>query len=369
MAFELTIVVPVLNERDNIGLLVDRLEATLAGIDWEVVFVDDDSTDGTLGVCKSLARKDDRVRFIRRIGRRGLSSACLEGMATSASLYFAVMDGDLQHDETLLPEMLRCLRAGEADLVVGSRYMEDGGSGSGSQSKTRRQISVIGGWFGRLMLKVHLSDPMSGFFMIRAEVFENTVRTVSGMGFKILLDIVASAGKDLRIKELPFVFGPRRHGESKLDTLVLWEFLLLLIQKLVRDVLPARFIMFVIAGSLGAVLHLGVLGLGLRGLGWEFLWAQAAAAAAAMVFNYFLNNLFTYRDQRLRGGRLFMGLVSFSLICSIGAVVNVNIAEAMYRVGWPWWLAGLVGAAIGAVWNYAVSSTLVWRLARRTAAR
>ncbi len=369
MAFELTIVVPTLNERDNVGPLVDRLEETLAGIDWEVVFVDDDSSDGTLDALIRLAQKDGRVRFIQRIGRRGLSSACLEGMASSASPYFAVMDGDLQHDATLLPKMLGCLRDDEADMVVGSRYLDMEGSGTGDWDKTRGQISALATWLGRLVLKTSLSDPMSGFFMIRREVFENTVRTVSGMGFKILLDITSSAGKNLRIKELPFVFGVRQHGQSKLDTLVIWEFLLLLIQKLVHDLLPARFIMFVIVGSLGAVLHLLVLGFGLRGLGMEFIWAQSAAAALAMIFNYFINNLFTYRDKRLHGRRLFMGLVSFVAICSIGVVVNVNVAEAVYHVGWPWWLAGLTGAAIGSVWNYAVSSTLVWRLSRRSAAK
>jgi dolichol-phosphate mannosyltransferase len=287
-------------------------------------------------------------------------------MASSASPYFAVMDGDLQHDEKLLPEMLRSVRDDEADVVVGSRYIGDGGVGS--WDKTRRQISALGGWLGRLILKAELTDPMSGFFMIRREVFENTVRTVSGMGFKILLDIVSSAGAGLRIKELPFVFATRQHGESKLDTLVAWEFLLLLIQKFVRDYVPARFIMFIIVGSLGAVLHLLVLGLALLSLGLAFITAQSAAAALAMIFNYFINNLFTYRDQRLRGKRLFLGLVSFLFVCAIGAVVNVTVAEAVYQVEWPWWIAGLVGAAISAVWNYAVSSTLVWRLARRKGA-
>jgi dolichol-phosphate mannosyltransferase len=366
MTADLTLIVPTLNERDNVGLLTERLHAVLEGIDWEVVFVDDDSTDGTLEALKALARKDPRVRFLHRIGRRGLSSACIEGMASSASPYLAVMDADLQHDETLLPRMLETLRAGEANLVVGSRYIE--GGGVGAWNKWRRRISAFAVGLGRFVLWAELSDPMSGFFMMRREVFENTVRSVSGMGFKILLDIVSAAGRSLRIKELPFEFGARRHGESKLDTLVAWEFLLLVIQKMVRDFIPARFIMFIIVGSLGAVIHLMVLAIGIKGWGAPFLWAQGTAAAVAMVSNYFVNNLLTYRDLRLRGPRLVLGLIAFVLICSVGAVVNVDIAGSVYERGLPWWIAGLVGAAIGAVWNFAVSSTLVWRRrARRTA--
>lgn len=366
MAHELTIVVPTLNERDNVDLLVEKLDDALKGMDWEVVFVDDDSTDGTLEALKSLALTDHRVRFIHRIGRRGLSSACLEGMASTASPYLAVMDADLQHDESLLPEMLHCLRDDEADLVVGSRYLK--GGSVGKLPKWRRHLSMLAVWLGRFILRAHLSDPMSGFFMLRREVFERTMRSVSGMGFKILLDLVSVGGASLRIMELPFVFANRRYGESKLDTLVAWEFLLLVIQKLVRDFLPARFIMFIIVGSFGAVLHLIVLGVGLRAFGIQFLWAQSIAAAVAMVSNYFINNLLTYRDLRLKGARqLAMGLVSFVAICSIGAITNVILAEKVYLLGLPWWLAGLIGATVGAVWNFAVSTTLVWRLARKIA--
>lgn len=363
MTTELTVIVPTLNERDNVGLLVDKLRAALAGIDWEVVFVDDDSTDGTLDALRALARADPRVRFLHRIGRRGLSSACLEGMGSSASPYLAVMDADLQHDETVLPRMLDSLRSGEADLVVGSRYME--GGGVSAWNKWRRRISAFAVSLGRFVLGAELSDPMSGFFMLRREVFEQTVRSVSGMGFKILLDIVSAWGRTLRIKEIPFEYRTRRHGESKLDTLVVWEFLLLVIQKLVRDFIPARFIMFIIVGSIGAIIHLLVLAIGVKGMAAPFLYSQAVAAGVAMVSNYFVNNLLTYRDLRLKGPRLAVGLVAFVVICSVGAVVNVDIASSVYARGLPWWLAGLIGAAIGAVWNFAVASTLIWRRARK----
>src|SRR5690349_23079143 len=126
----ISVVVPTFNERDNVAQLCRKLDATLAGIAWEVVFVDDNSPDKTWQVVRELARQDIRVRCIRRIGRRGLSGACIEGILASSGPFAAVMDADLQHDETQLPKMLSLLEGGKAELVVGSRYVE-GGSADG----------------------------------------------------------------------------------------------------------------------------------------------------------------------------------------------------------------------------------------------
>lgn len=118
---ELCIVVPTFNEAGNVAVLVERLTEVLAGTDWEAVFVDDDSPDGTAARVRTLGRADGRVRCIRRIGRRGLSSATIEGMLSTSAPFVAVMDGDLQHDEALLPQMLDRLRSGAAELVIASR--------------------------------------------------------------------------------------------------------------------------------------------------------------------------------------------------------------------------------------------------------
>src|SRR5580700_2035120 len=136
---ELTVVVPTFNERANIPLLVARLQRTLDGIDWEVIFIDDNSPDGTAAAVRALGESDARVRCIRRIGRRGLAGACLEGMLASQARFVAVMDADLQHDETLLAGMLEALRAGRADVAVASRYLY-GGSNAGL-SKQRSRVS------------------------------------------------------------------------------------------------------------------------------------------------------------------------------------------------------------------------------------
>ena len=138
---ELTVVVPTLNERDNIAPLVELLDTALAGIAWEVIFVDDDSRDDTAAAVRAMARRDGRVRCLQRIGRRGLSTACIEGALASAAPYCAVMDADLQHDETVLPRMLEALRTGSYDLAIGSRY--SAGGDLGELSGRRAGISKL----------------------------------------------------------------------------------------------------------------------------------------------------------------------------------------------------------------------------------
>jgi dolichol-phosphate mannosyltransferase len=355
---ELAIIVPTLNERANIAPLVELLDTALKGARWEVIFVDDDSRDGTPDEVREVARRDARVRCVQRIGRRGLSTACIEGMLATAAPYVAVMDADLQHDETLLPKMLETLRSGAWDIVVGSRHVAGGGLGEWSQS--RANISSFATRLSRFICKAEIADPMSGFFMIRREVFQNAVRRLSGQGFKILLDLLASSPQPLRLKELPYVFRPRRHGESKLDTLVAWEFMMLLADKLVGHLVPVRFALFALIGGLGLVVHMAILRIALTALDSDFTAAQTIAAVVAMTSNFFLNNLFTYRDQRLKGWRLLRGLASFYVICSVGVVANVGIGQYLFAAHHAWWIAGIAGIVIGSVWNYVVSSIFTW---------
>jgi dolichol-phosphate mannosyltransferase len=356
---DLTIVVPTLNERDNLEPLLALIELALKGTSWEVIFVDDDSSDGTADHARSLARRDARVRCVQRIGRRGLSGACIEGVLASASPYIAVMDGDLQHDERLLPHMLDVLRREPIDLVVGSRYVTGGEIGKGL-SGSRARISSFATSLARIICKAEIADPMSGFFMFRQEVFHNAMHSLSGQGFKILLDLMASSPRTLRLRELPYEFRKRRYGESKLDVLVAWEYAMLLADKLIGHIVPVRFALFALIGGFGLFVHLTVLWSSLT-LGAPFVAAQTAATMVSMTSNFFLNNLFTYRDQRLRRWQLIRGLLSFYLICGIGAVANVGIATYIFRADKAWWVAGIAGAIIGSVWNYTVSSVFTWK--------
>jgi dolichol-phosphate mannosyltransferase len=356
---QLSVVVPTFNERDNVTTLFRRLETALAGCAWEVIFVDDNSPDGTWGVVRDLAGRDSRVRCIRRIGRRGLSGACIEGILASSAPCAAVIDADLQHDETQLPKMLALLQSGEAELVVGSRYIE--GGSADSFNRQRAGASQFATEVARRVLGIKIADPMSGFFMIRRDRFEQLAPQLSTQGFKILLDIVATARGDLRVKEIPFTFGSRLHGESKLDSMVALDFLGLVLAKLTHDVVSLRFLMFAMVGSIGVFVHFAVLYAALRAFAVPFPEAQGAAAFCAMTGNFILNNFLTYRDQRLKGFAILRGLLLFYLVCSVGLFANVGVAFSVYAQQPIWWLAGAAGALMGVVWNYAMSGLFVWR--------
>ena len=354
---ELTVVAPTFNEHDNVEILVARLDAALGGIEWEIVFVDDDSPDGTADKVRALARNDPRVRCLQRIGRRGLSTAVIEGMLASSAPYLAVIDADLQHDETVLPQMLASIKAEELDIVIGSRHAA--GGSIGDWDRRRATISNVAARLARLIVAADLTDPMSGFFIMARPAFERSVRRLSGQGFKILLDLFASTPVAFRFREVPYVFGQRQHGESKLDSFVVWEYLMLLTDKLVGRFVPARFIFFAMIGGLGVIVHFSTLYLSLKLV--AFPAAQAIATFVAMTSNFVLNNMLTYRDRRLSGWHFVAGLVSFYAVCSLGAVANVGIASAAFAEHYTWWAAGLAGVAVGVVWNYAVSSVFTWR--------
>jgi dolichol-phosphate mannosyltransferase len=358
----LTVIIPCYNEAANVAPMVELLRTALEGLAWEAVFVDDDSPDGTAAAARAIAATDPRIRCIRRLGRRGLATACLEGMLASSAPYVAVIDGDLQHDERILPRMLALLEAGEADLVVGSRHVAGGTTGEGL-SAGRAAVSDMGGKLARMMLPVPVSDPMSGFFMLPRALAEELVPRLTARGFKILLDLILSSPRKLRVAEVPYEFRARTAGASKLDAKVLLEFAGLLLDKALGGVVPLRFLAFASVGVVGVLVHLAVLSL--LHLGAEappFGTAQWIATLVAMTVNFWLNNRITYRDVQLRGPALWRGLVLFYLVCGIGAAANVGISSLLVRDEiLAWGLAGAAGALLTVVWNYAVSSTLVWR--------
>lgn len=357
-SLELSIIVPTFNEAANVHELLGRLRKVLGEGGWEIVFVDDDSPDGTAALVRSLAKIDSRVRILQRVGRRGLSSACIEGMLASAAPFIAVMDADLQHDETILPAMLKLLRTNSADIVVGTRYAQGGSTGDWEQR--RAGMSRLATLVSRLVTRPNVSDPMSGFFMLRREVLDASVRRLSAIGFKILLDVLASAPRTLRVAEVPYTFRERIAGESKLDELVMWEYGMLLADKTIGRFVPVRFLSFALVGGLGVFVHMAVLTALLKGLGIDFTIAQSGATAMAMVFNFAINNILTYRDMRLTGWAWWRGLATFMAACSVGALANVGIATYLFESRTAWFLAALAGVLVGAVWNYAITQLYTW---------
>lgn len=355
---ELAVIVPTFNEVGNVQEIVNRLEVVLKGVRWEVIFVDDDSPDGTSLAVLEMSKRNAHVRCLKRVGRRGLSSACIEGMLSSGATYLAVMDADLQHDENILPVMLDQLRTNQFNLAIGTRYME--GGGVGQWNATRQSSSRLATWVSQKILGVKLNDPMSGFFMISRQAFEPCVNRLSSMGFKILLDIVVSSPNALSYVEVPFHFRNRYSGESKLDQKVIWDYYLLLVDKTLGGYIPSSLVSFATIGALGVLVHMSVLALVLKVLGFSFEQAQSCAVLVAMVFNYYLNNLLTYRDQKLSGKDFWLGMFKFILACGIGAAANVGVASLFYKGYGYWYFSGLAGILVGLFWNYLATSLVVW---------
>jgi dolichol-phosphate mannosyltransferase len=354
----LAVIIPTFNEAANVEPLLHRLSLALAGIRWEAVFVDDNSPDGTSNIVREIALTNPQVRIVQRIGRRGLTSAVVEGMLATAAPVLAVIDGDMQHDETILPKMYTAVASGEADLAVGTRYAN--GGGVGEWDKNRALASRIATRISHWAIKAPLSDPMSGLMAISRQTLMAAIPRMSGMGFKVLLDIVASLPAVPRIAEVPYIFRERELGESKAGALVLAEYAALIADKTIGQYVPLRLISFLGVGGMGVGVHLSLLGLCLW-FGLGFLQAEIVAVIGAISFNFTLNNIFTYRDRRLRGRKMIAGLLSFFAVCSVGAIANIGIGTWINGTDGRWWLAGLAGTVVGAVWNFAASSFVTWR--------
>jgi dolichol-phosphate mannosyltransferase len=354
----LAVIIPTFNEAANVEPLLRRLSLTLADIRWEAIFVDDNSPDGTSEIVRQIALNNPQVRIVQRIGRRGLTSAVIEGMLATAAPVLAVIDGDMQHDETILPRLHAAIASGEADIAIGTRYAN--GGGVGEWDKNRALASRIATKISHWAIKAPLSDPMSGLMAISRPVLMAAIPRMSGMGFKVLLDIVASLPAVPRIAEVPYIFRERELGESKAGALVLAEYAALIADKTIGRYVPLRLISFLGVGGMGVGVHLSLLGLSLwSGIG--FLEAEIVAVIGAISFNFTLNNIFTYRDRRLRGRKMIAGLFSFFAVCSVGAIANIGIGTWINGTDGRWWLAGLAGTVVGAVWNFAASSFVTWR--------
>ncbi|MCA1661033.1 MAG: glycosyltransferase family 2 protein [Novosphingobium sp.] len=369
MTLRLAIVLPTFNERGNLRPLIARIDAALAGIGWEAIVVDDDSPDGTADEGRAISLSDPRVRVIQRIGRRGLASAAIEGMCATAAPVVAVMDADHQHDPVLLPQMLAAVQSGDYDVAYASRFA-DGASTEAWGRPDRLKASSLANRIARKVTGVDLSDPMSGYFMLRADTLRADAHRLSGVGFKILLDILATAERPLRVKEFPLRFAARAAGESKLDRTVAFEFLVGLYDKWLGRIIPTRFALFGTIGAAGVVVHMAVLAgfLAVFGRPFEFgRWitvfdvGQTVAAVVAMTFNFVLNNALTYADSRLVGfAQLVRGWARFALTCSVGLLANVGVAALLLRLGLHPYAAAILGIVVGSVWNYALSSRFVW---------
>lgn len=360
---ELTIVVPTLNERGNLQPLLRALETVLAGVDYEVMFVDDDSADDTPGAARALAQRDPRVRILHRIGRRGLASAAVEGMLASSAPYLAVIDGDLQHDESILPVMLAKLRQERLDIVIGTRHAA--GGSQGEMASHRVALSRVGQLLSSAICRQKLTDPMSGYFVVTRDYLNEVVRSLSATGFKILLDLVASSRRPVRFGEVGYRFRPRLHGQSKLDILVSLEYLQLIADKLVGNWIPVTYVIFGCVGAVGVIAQLSLIELLRRVTRLTPESTQFVSSVVVIGLNFALNNQLTFRSHRLSGLRFLTGMAAFYLGCAMGLVLNIQVFTYLLRDSVPWYLAATAGIIVGSVWNYWMSVIFVWRMTHR----
>ena len=355
---DVAVVVPVFREADNIASLVSELHQHLTAYDWEVIFVDDDSDDGTAEVVRSYARTNERVRLVLRVHERGLATAGIAGMLTTKSRCIVLMDGDGQHDPRYIPDLIGPIARKEADIVSAARAV--GQLDEAALNLRRRNLSIFANWLAGVFIGRAVIDPMSGFFAINAEVFNRSVRGLSTGGFKLLLDLLISNPR-MRHREIPFEFRQRRAGESKLDLANAWDLVCFLISKAVGSVLPPRLISFALVGASGVLVHFSVL-YPIIWSGLPFTIAQLIAAFAASAWNFGLNNFLTFRDRQLTHWRLLPGFTKYIAIASVGIVANVAVASATFNSFRGFIaLSALAGIAIDAVWKYFMSNLLVWR--------
>ena len=357
----LSIVIPTYNEKDNILKILGMLKKVLKSITHEIIFVDDNSPDGTSAVVKDCMKTSSKIRLIHRIGRKGLAGAVIEGIFAADSDLVAVMDCDLQHDETKLLEMINLFSKNKSlDIVIGSRFTETGEISEKALSKIRELGSKVTTLIIKKVLNIASTDPLSGFFMVKKETFLKSSEKLQTQGFKVLADFLATSGKDISIKEIGYKFKNRVAGESKMSFLTALELIGLVMSQILKGRVSIRFILFCMVGLSGIFVQLLITGLAMLLIN-QFPTSQTLGIIAAMTSNYFLNNSITFNERKLRSLDLIRGLFSFYLICSLGAFSNIAIATYVFGFSSNWLISSFIGACFGAVWNFTLTSIFTWK--------
>jgi dolichol-phosphate mannosyltransferase len=352
-----SVVICTLNEHEAIGPVLRELDAHLRHIDYEAIVVDDSDDERTAQAVAAYAAGNPAVRLLRRRGGRGLASAAIAGWDSAHGRCLAIMDGDGQHDPALIARMLRCMHDSEAEVVVASRYLDAGDSGLG---RWRHALSRVGVRLSQALLGLGVADPMSGCFLMRRAWYRQVRPQLSGVGFKILVDVLASGRRRPYTMQVPTQLRRRRGGASKLDARVAAELAALLLEKRTRGWLPAQMSLFFAVGLSGMGVHLLSLG-ALLALGVAFWLAQLLAICAAMGWNFLCNNHLTFRDRRLSGMCLLRGMAMFYAACFGGAILSELIGSGLHALQVPWWGAGVAGALAAGGWNYYVAGRIAWR--------
>ncbi len=362
----LSLVFPTYKESESLPVVLPKVKAALRDIPHEIIIVDDDSPDRTWAVAQDLAEADSSIRVIRRVGRRGLSSAVIEGWLSARGDVLAVADADGQHDLSILPQLYQSVKNTDG-IAIGSRYAE--GGSVGQWDERRATLSRIATRLAIRLCKVKVKDPMSGFFAIDVRLFQQIFRHLNPKGFKILLDVLIHVPPQVPVEEVPFTFGVREKGESKLSRRVQLEFLEHLYDATVGNVIPLTLVKYCIVGLAGVAVNVGVYmslsrivygeaAAGIEGFSFPFI----AGMEAAIVFNFLLNNSWTFSAAKLKGERAILGFLIFNFACLFGALANYAVANQLQAQNLGLILSVMAGAFVGMVWNYTMSRLLTWRV-------
>ncbi|MDD4322181.1 MAG: glycosyltransferase family 2 protein [Dehalococcoidales bacterium] len=358
MKKSVTVVVPTYNESENISPLVGQIAKSISGYDYEILFVDDNSTDGTFEAIEAL-KGEYPVRAIVRRDEKGLASAVVKGFENARNDLIVVMDADLQHPPEIIPRLLDALEGG-ADLAVGSRYTPGGGCSewSGLRKLISRGAIMLAGMALPKARKV--KDPMSGFFALKRKVI--TGIRLDPIGYKILLEVLV-LGKYNQVIEVPFQFQLREQGESKLNLNQQYEYLRHLLRLSIRSGEFARFVKFCLVGGSGVLVNMGLLWLLTEKAGLFYALSSVFAIETSIITNYLLNNFVTFKDRRVPGAKPFLiNLAKFNLVSLGGLVINLGILSFFTEIiGFHYMVSNLIGIAGATMWNYFVNNWWTWK--------
>jgi len=359
MKIDLSIVVATLNEEQNVKLLYNLIKASLdTKLKWEVIFVDDDSADDTVIKVNRLIEKNSNIKLIKRLNSRGLSSALIDGALSSNAKYILFMDSDLQHNPKFIFGMYERINRENLDIVSASRFSQNKKIGLVDK---RYKISILVNKIINKIFNINMLDSLTGFFIIEKKFFNKSVKNLSNKGFKLLLDIILSNKEYIKNQEITFEFNKRHSGFSKLDNKIIIDFIYLIIDKLIGWIVPARYILYSIVGSLGVIVQIVSFYLIYNQLNLFFSISNIISIFIAMNFNYNLNNIFTYSDLRLRGKKYIKGMFLFYFFCGFGALLNFFTSQIIFSLFSLDFFSVIIGAVIGSIWNYSMNTSFNWK--------
>jgi dolichol-phosphate mannosyltransferase len=358
MSKALSLIIPTYKEHDNISPLVQQIDRALPNYDYEVIFVDDNSQDGTAELIAELSPRYP-VRLIVRKDKKGLASAVVDGLKHVSSELIGVMDADLQHPPELIPCLLKEIQS-NADIVIASRYVK--GGGCQGWGLVRRIISKGAIFLAHLFLPStrKISDPVSGFFLFKKQVVANA--DLQPVGYKILLEILA-VGQFQKIAEVPYTFRVRHRGKSKLNARQQIDYLKHIYRLMRRRGELTRFVKFCLVGASGVLVNMGLLWLLTEFAGLFYLVSAAISIESSIISNFMLNDVFTFPDRRARGVKnLLRRLLKFNIVSLAGLGINMAVLWLLTDIlGVYYLLSNLCGIALATLWNYIVNFWWTWK--------